>query len=207
MKLQKSFYLRRDVTAVAKQLLGKVLMTKNDDELTGGIIVETEAYSEKEKGSHAFKGRTKRNEVMFDAGGVAYVYLCYGIHEMFNVVTNKEGKADAVLVRALEPLVGTDVMMLRMNTQSEIKIASGPGKLTKALGIDRAWNGKELDGDEIWIEDQNIKIKAADMVSSPRIGIDYAGEDALLPWRFRIRSIQDYKPTIEKIRVRRTLAT
>ncbi len=106
MKVDQSFFLHRNVTTVAKLLLGKILVTKIGHEITAGMIVETEAYSHKEKGSHAFKGMTKRNEVMFENGGVAYVYLCYGVHEMFNIVTNEQSKADAVLIRALEPLEG-----------------------------------------------------------------------------------------------------
>jgi len=187
MKLPESFYVRSNVTTIARQLLGKVLVTKINSELTSGIIVETEAYSDKEKGSHAFKGMTKRNEVMFGPGGKAYVYLCYGVHEMFNVVTNNEGKADAILIRALEPLEGIEVMLERMNTNYATRITSGPGKLAKALGIDRKLNGEKLTMNKIWIEDERVKIKRSDIVSSPRIGIDYAGDDALLPWRFTIR--------------------
>jgi DNA-3-methyladenine glycosylase len=187
MKLPHSFYLRRNVTTIARQLLGKILVTKINNQVTSGIIVETEAYSSKERGSHAFKGRTKRNEVMFEPGGKAYVYLCYGVHEMFNVVTNKESKADAILIRALEPVSGIEIMLERVNADSQSRITSGPGKLTKAMGIDRKMNGEELNKNKIWIEDQGVKIKSAAIDSTPRIGIDYAGDDALLPWRFTIR--------------------
>jgi len=177
MKVDQSFFLHRNVTTVAKLLLGKILVTKIGHEITAGMIVETEAYSHKEKGSHAFKGMTKRNEVMFENGGVAYVYLCYGVHEMFNIVTNEQSKADAVLIRALEPLEGN----------SPKRITSGPGKLAKAMAINRKLNGKKLDGNIIWIEDRGIKFKTLEIAKGPRIGIDYAGEDALLPWRFTIR--------------------
>jgi DNA-3-methyladenine glycosylase len=187
MKLPESFFSRRVVTIIAKQLLGKMLTTKIEGAVTSGIIVETEAYSYKERGSHAFRGLTPRNQVMFGEGGRAYVYLCYGVHEMFNVVTNKKGDADAVLIRALQPIKGVDVMMQRMKTKSEKRITSGPGKLSKALGIDRKLNGENLRGNLIWIEDGGLKIKRNDIVSGPRIGIDYAGEDALLPWRFFIK--------------------
>jgi DNA-3-methyladenine glycosylase len=152
------------------------------------MIVETEAYSFKEKGCHAHNGMTKRNEVMFDDGGVAYVYLCYGVHEMFNVVTNVKGKADAILIRALEPVKGVELMQERMQTETTRRITSGPGKLTKALGIDRSLNGKDLNGSEIWIEDQKHKVSFRDIVCVKRIGIDYAGEDALLPWRFFLKN-------------------
>lgn len=187
MKLGESFYIRRNVTTIARELLGKVLSTKINNQVTSGIIVETEAYSYKEKGCHAFKGMTKRNEVMFEQGGKAYVYLCYGIHEMFNVVTNEAGKADAILVRALEPASGIEVMQERMGAQTPARITSGPGKLTRALGIDRKLNGEKLVQNVIWIEDQGIKIKPAAIVCTARIGIDYAGGDALLPWRFTIK--------------------
>lgn len=148
--------------------------------------METEAYSYKERGCHAYRGITERNKVMFEPGGVAYVYLCYGIHQMMNVVTNKEEKAEAVLIRALEPLEGLDVMLRRMAVKTEKRITSGPGKLTKALGIDRNQNGQSLGGSEIWIENRNIKVAKSRIMSSPRIGIDYAGEDAKLPWRFTL---------------------
>ena len=134
MKLDGSFYQRKDVVRIAKELLGKVLLTNIDEKITGGIIVETEAYSYKEKGCHAYNNRmTERNKVMFKSGGHVYVYLCYGIHHLFNVVTNVEGKADAVLIRALEPVVGKNYIMRRMKSDSIKRTTSGPGKLTKAL--------------------------------------------------------------------------
>jgi DNA-3-methyladenine glycosylase len=188
MKLGESFYQRNDVVKIAKELLGKVLHTKIDGKITGGIIVETEAYSFKEKGCHAYNSRmTERNKVMFKSGGYSYVYLCYGIHHLFNVVTNMDGKADAVLIRALEPIVGENYILQRMKSVSLKRATSGPGKLTKALGIDRAFNGDHLLGDKIWIEDQGIILRKSAIQSSPRIGIDYAEEDADLPWRFTIR--------------------
>lgn len=187
MKLPNSFYQRQNVTAIAKELIGKVLVTNVNKTLTSGIIVETEAYSYKDRGCHAYKGLTPRNKVMFEEGGVAYVYLCYGIHHLFNVVTNQKDKADAVLIRALEPLAGQSVMQQRMNANSLNKITSGPGKLTKALGIDRRHNGLFLRNDEIWIEEGTSPIRAKNILASPRIGIDYAGEDAKLPWRFTLK--------------------
>ena len=188
MKLDESFYLRDNVVRIAKDLLGKVLLTTVGRKITAGIIVETEAYSYKEKGCHAYNSRmTERNKVMFKSGGHAYVYLCYGIHHLFNVVTNVEGKADAVLIRALQPTLGEEHILRRMNTNSMKKTTSGPGKLTKAMGIDRSLNGDYLLSDRVWIEDQGIKILKRTIVASPRIGIDYAGEDAELPWRFTIK--------------------
>lgn len=188
MKLPESFYQDSNVVQVARKLLGKVLITNIEGKLTGGMIVETEAYSSRERGCHAYDNRkTNRNKVMFDNGGVSYVYLCYGVHHLFNVVTNEAGKADAVLIRALEPVHGAEVMMKRMGTKVMKRITSGPGKLSKALGIDRSHNGEYLLGNHIWIEDAGNKIAKRQIQESPRIGIDYAGEDALLPWRFTIR--------------------
>lgn len=185
--LPDSFYTRKDVTHIARQLLGKKLVTNVLGKKSGGIIVETEAYSFRERGCHAFNNKmTNRNKVMFETGGVAYVYLCYGIHHLFNVVTNKHGVADAVLVRALQPVEGEEWMLGRMNTTSLKRITSGPGKLTKALGIDRAFDGKELNSIELWIE-EGVKVSSKQIIASARIGIDYAGDDALLPWRFSIR--------------------
>ncbi|MFM7850659.1 MAG: DNA-3-methyladenine glycosylase, partial [Flammeovirgaceae bacterium] len=154
MKLTESFYQRHNVANIAKELIGKVLVTNVNQMLTSGLIVETEAYSYRERGCHAYRGCTARNKVMFEWGGVAYVYLCYGIHQMVNVVTNKKDQAEAVLIRALQPLDGWNIMMKRMNTSSLKKITSGPGKLTKAMGIDQRHNGMNLIGDEIWVEDR-----------------------------------------------------
>ncbi len=188
MKLSESFYQQSDVVKIARELLGKELVVNIRNKISGGIIVETEAYSWKEKGSHAYNNRkTDRNAVMYLPGGFSYVYLCYGIHNMFNVVTGADGVAEAVLIRALEPTTGIALMHKRMNTDSDHRITSGPGKLAKALGIDRSLNGKYLLGDEVWIEDSGIKIGKKNIIASKRIGIDYAGEDALLPWRFTIK--------------------
>ncbi len=188
MKLQPSFYHRRNVTTIARDLLGKVLITSIKGQVSSGIIVETEAYSWKERGCHAYNGRkTLRNEVMFDAGGKAYVYLCYGMHHLFNVVTNREGIAEAVLIRAVEPLQGMEIMIERRGDVPVHQLTSGPGKLTRALGIDRSWNGKVLWNDEVWIEDIGRKVFGKQLKVSKRIGIDYAGEDANLLWRFSLR--------------------
>jgi DNA-3-methyladenine glycosylase len=187
MRLALEFFQRSKVTQIARELLGKVLITRTDGKITAGLIVESEAYSWRERGCHAFNNkRTSRNEVMFGPGGFAYVYLCYGIHHLFNVVTNAEDRAEAVLIRALEPLQGTELMRERMQVDRINGITSGPGKLTRALGIDRSFNGKFLLGEDIWIEEGTM-IKPREIVSSRRIGIDYAGKDALLPWRFSLR--------------------
>jgi len=186
--LTPEFYQQTNVVAIARKLLGKVLITRINDELTAGRIVETEAYSFKERGCHAFNGRkTLRNEVMFADGGIAYVYLCYGMYNLFNVVTNKAGKAEAVLIRALEPVAGQDIMLRRMNVYKLTRITSGPGKLTRALGIERGLNGASLFDAAITIDDAPPIINSKKIVATTRIGIDYAGADAKLPWRFYLK--------------------
>lgn len=189
-KLPYSFYQQEDVISLAKQLLGKKLFTLIDGELTGGIIVETEAYSGiVDKASHAYNGRfTPRTSTMYKAGGISYVYLCYGIHHLFNVVTGVEGNPHAVLIRGLEPIDGLSTMLRRRNMQSLApKITAGPGALAKALGIDKKLNAKDLLGNEIWIEDVGTQYLATEIISSPRVGVAYAQDHALLPWRFYIK--------------------
>jgi len=185
-KLDRSFYLRDDVVQIAQDLLGKVLVSHCNGEFTSGKIVETEAYCGRgDKACHANGKRTPRTEVMYGEGGHAYVYLCYGIHHLFNVVTNREGLADAVLIRALEPLAGQETMKVRRG-KGNAKLASGPGTLSQAMGIDVKMSGEDLLGDQLWIAEE--KEPAAFVISSDtRIGVDYAEEDAFLPWRFLIK--------------------
>lgn len=189
MKLTESFYQRTNVVKIARDLLGKGLFTNIDGVITGGMIVETEAYSWKERGCHAYGAKkTNRNAIMFEKGGYAYVYLCYGMYHLFNVVTNRKGVADAVLIRGIEPVQGIAEMSLRRGPlRNPFHLTSGPGKLTKAMGIDRKMNGKFLLDSEVWLEDIGVKISPAKIDATPRIGIDYAGEDARLPWRFTVR--------------------
>ena len=155
------------------------------------MIVETEAYSGAvDKASHAYKNKmTKRTRVMFKEGGIAYVYLCYGIHHLFNVVTNLEGHPDAVLIRAIQPLdwILNPGTILRKRSAVSVTLSNGPGKLTKAMKIDLRHNGLDLTGDEIWIENGESPLTKESIVSSKRIGVDYAGEDANLDWRFYIK--------------------
>lgn len=187
--LPSSFYQHDDVLSISSRLLGKYLMTNIDGVLTGGMIIETEAYKGPEdKASHAHNNRrTKRTEVMFHNGGIAYVYRCYGIHALFNVVTSLSGTPHAVLIRAIDPEIGIEKMLERRGKKSLDKtLASGPGTLTQSLGIDTVHNGVSLQGPLIWIEDRGIKIKEEEVEMSPRIGVDYAGEHAQLPWRFRV---------------------
>ncbi len=190
MKLPNEYFLNEDVVALAKDLLGKVLYTNIDGEISAGIIVETEAYfGIKDKASHAYGGRrTNRTETMYSAGGVSYVYLCYGMHHLFNVVTSVKDDPHAVLIRAIEPLVGLDLMEARRNMPAtKPAISSGPGSAAKALGIDRSFNAKNLIGNEIWLEDQGIIYKDYEIAATPRVGIAYAQEHASLPWRFFVK--------------------
>jgi DNA-3-methyladenine glycosylase len=190
VKLPLSFYLGHDVVSISKALLGKYLFTRIDGELTGGFIVETEAYNGAvDKASHAYGNRrTNRTEIMFRQGGIAYIYLCYGIHEMLNVVTSTEGHAQAILIRAIEPVEGIETILLRRNmAQVRPNITAGPGSVAKALGIDRRLNGISLQSDELWIEDRGLSFPDDQIAAVPRIGVAYAAEDALLPYRFYVR--------------------
>jgi DNA-3-methyladenine glycosylase len=190
LKLQSSYYLNQDVLFLAKDVLGKVLFTQINGQITAGVIVETEAYfGEMDKASHAYGGRrTNRTEIMYSQGGVSYVYLCYGIHHLFNIVTSVKGEPHAVLIRAIEPMIGKEIMEERRNMPvTKSAISAGPGSAAKALGIDNYFNGKELDAEEIWLEDHGIKYKDDEIVASPRVGVAYAQEDAFLPWRFFVK--------------------
>lgn len=190
MKLSPEYYLNEDVVALAKDLLGKVLYTNIDGQITAGIIVETEAYfGIKDKASHAYGGRrTNRTETMYSQGGVAYVYLCYGMHNLFNVVSSVKDDPHAVLIRAIEPLIGQAIIEERRNMPiTKPAISSGPGSAAKALGIDRSFNLKNLSGNEIWIEDHQLHYQDDEIFAGPRVGIAYAKEHALLPWRFFIK--------------------
>ena len=187
--LKPSFYTRRNVIQIAKELLGKILITQFNNQPTAVRIVETEAYNGfTDKASHAYAGkRTVRTEIMYATGGVAYVYLCYGIHHLFNVVTNNVNIPDAILIRAGEPVFGTEYMLDRTcKTKLDFTITKGPGNVSKALGINLDQNGKSLIKNELCIASDNYKLAKKEIISSPRIGVDYAGEDALLPYRFYI---------------------
>ena len=187
MRLPQSFYLRDDVIRISRDLLGKVLCTRIDGESTAVIITETEAYAGvDDKASHAYGGRlTRRTEPMFGPGGRAYVYLCYGIHHLFNVVTNREGVPHAILVRAAEALQGVDVMLRRRGKPDvDGSLLAGPGSVAKALGITTSLSGVSLLGGQVWIEDREIGVDDATVIDGPRVGVDYAGEDAARPYRF-----------------------
>lgn len=186
-KVSLAFYLDDDVVAISRALLGMVLMTKIDGSLTGGVIVETEAYrGPEDRASHAFGGRrTPRNEAMYRRGGIAYVYRCYGMHNLFNVVTNQAQMPHAVLIRAIEPITGIDTMLQRRSKVApDATLTNGPGSLCRALGITTLHNMTPLNSSVVWIEDHGIVIPPRNIVAGPRVGVDYAGQDAKLPWRF-----------------------
>jgi DNA-3-methyladenine glycosylase len=187
VKLGKDFYLQEDVVGVAKSLLGKIIFTSAGEMVTGGMITETEAYAGiTDRASHAWNNRlTERTRTMYQTGGLAYVYLCYGIHHLFNFVTNKAGVPHAVLMRGIYPMFGRGFMELRSGKKSSEKhFCDGPGKVTKALGITIKDNGTDLIGNRIWVEDRGIVVKDTDILITPRIGVGYAGEDARLAYRF-----------------------
>jgi DNA-3-methyladenine glycosylase len=189
-KLSIEFYKRDNVVAVAKELLGKILVTKFNNIETSGRIVEVEAYNgEIDKASHAYGGRrTNRTEVMYAHGGVCYVYLCYGIHHLFNVVTNDKNIPHAILIRALEPLKGIEKMLQRTwKKKLDYTLTKGPGNVSKALGIETRHTGISLLSKELFIADDGMIYSDKEIISSPRIGVDYAGKDALLNYRFYVK--------------------
>jgi DNA-3-methyladenine glycosylase len=188
-KLKPAFYEREDVLAIARELLGKLVITTFNGVETIGRIVETEAYRGiTDRASHAYGGRrTTRTEVMFCKGGVAYVYLCYGVHHLFNVVTGSENIPHAVLIRAVEPVSGTASMQLRSSRSAwDRAIGSGPGNMSRALGIITAHSGMSLQGEKLYLVQDEYMLPANRIIATPRIGVDYAGDDALLPYRFII---------------------
>ncbi len=179
-KLERDFFIRGTLW-VARNLLGKYIVRRIGDNFRAGKIVETEAYiGPQDKASHAFNWkRTPRNEAEYLEGGFLYVYLCYGVHWQLNIVTYKKGRPECVLIRALEPVKKED---------REKRIASGPGKLTKWLKIDKSFDKEDLiKSKRIWVEDRGESIKKKDIVATERVGIDYAKEWADVPWRFYIK--------------------
>ncbi len=190
-KLPLSFYARKDVVRIAKDLIGKIIVTNFDGNLTSGKVVETEAYvALTDKASHSYGGRrTARNEHMYSAPGTAYVYICYGLHQMMNIVTNDKDVPDAVLIRAVEPIDGIDIMLKRTGKQIfDSTLTRGPGNVGKALGIFKHHSGNYLLGNEIYLMDNKIKINNEEIGISKRIGVESAGQDAQLPYRFYLRN-------------------
>lgn len=191
--LPREFYTRPNVVQIAKELLGKVLYTSFNHEITAGIIVETEAYEGvTDKASHAYNNRrTGRTEIMYTEGGTTYVYLCYGIHSLFNIVTSVKDNPHAVLIRGIEPLHGIEIMKKRVGKNLlEPKNGIGPGNISKLLGIKVIHSGLDLCMDlpgerKIWVQDEGISVMVGEIKTGPRIGIQYAAEDAFLPFRFQ----------------------
>ncbi len=189
-KLRIEFYKRENVVLIARQLVGKIITTNIEGIITSGRIVETEAYMGiTDKASHAFAGRrTARNEHIYGSPATSYVYICYGIHHLFNVVTNKKDIPHAVLIRAVEPLQGIADMLIRTGKKDlDDSLTRGPGNAAKALGINKLHSGFNLLGESIFISEDDCKIPDEMVVSSPRIGVDYAAEDAALPYRFYVK--------------------
>ncbi|WP_215226087.1 DNA-3-methyladenine glycosylase [Echinicola shivajiensis] len=190
--LAKEFFLDRNVTDIAKDLLGKIIVSEFNGKITTARIVETEAYDGNvDKACHAFPNKlTPRTAVMFKEGGRSYVYLCYGIHHLLNIVTHAEGDARAVLIRAVEPISGIDIMHERRKVKNNRDLTNGPGKLTKALGITSEDNDVNLFNQEsgLWIGYKEEGYDDFEIITTQRIGVDYAEEDALLPWRFYIKN-------------------
>lgn len=190
-RLTKEFYQRSDVLKVAKELLGKILVTNWNGVITSGRIVEVEAYAGiNDMASHARHGRrTARNEIMYASGGVAYVYLCYGIHHLFNVVTHGKDIPHAILIRAIEPVKGIELMLERTGKKRpDNTLTKGPGNVSKALGIYTEHSGHTLSGRQLFIADDGFTFSNNEIGSSPRIGVDYAGTDAHLPYRFYVKA-------------------
>jgi DNA-3-methyladenine glycosylase len=191
--LPHTFYQTTDTPTLARQLLGKILATRIHGTLTTGIITETEAYTGiHDKASHSYGNRrTKRTETMYLPGGHAYIYLCYGIHHLFNIVTGPRNHPSAILIRAIQPLHGLPTILKRRHAKKPTpNLTSGPGTLTQALAITTKHDRTNLTlGKTIWIEDHGIQIKQKHITTTPRIGIDYAQEHTHLPYRFLITPI------------------
>lgn len=189
-KLPVKYFRNEDVVFLARDLLGKQLYSFADGQLTGGIIVETEAYrGPEDRGSHAWMGkRTPRNETMYHAGGIVYMYICYGIHDMLNIVTGTEGMSHAILIRAIEPTTGIEQMRIRRSLfDHDKRLCRGPGALAKALGLNKSHNGIDLQSDMIWLEDHGRSYGEEQIAASPRVGLSFEGPYRDIAWRFFVR--------------------
>jgi DNA-3-methyladenine glycosylase len=186
-----AFYQRPDVLTIARELLGKHVFTQLDGELTGGRIVETEAYRHEGDPSITLhlQRKAKQAQALYQPGGHAYLYTVYRVHTLFNLTVNDAAHPDAVLIRAIEPLVGIDVMQHRRGLAKVARnLTAGPGVLSQALGLTPALNGELLTGPHIWFEDAGEIIADDNVLASSRVGLEYAGEEAVaLPWRFRVK--------------------
>jgi len=188
--LEPSYYQNEDVVYLAKDLLGKVIITNIDNMVTSAEIVETEAYNGiNDKACHAYNNRrTKRTSAMYKRGGVAYVYICYGMHHLFNVVTGRENEPQAVLIRAVKPLDGINAMLARRKKNTlQRSLTAGPGALCQALGITKEINETPLTSELIGIYGVFNNYREDDIQISKRVGVAYAEDDALLPYRFRVK--------------------
>ena len=190
-RLPHSYYQSLEVTALAKDLLGKYLVTEINGIRCSGKIVETEAYrGPDDKACHAYNNRrTPRTEVMYETGGVAYIYICYGMHHLMNIVTGPRDNAHAILIRALEPIEGIETMAERRQMQvSDFRLTKGPGALSLAMGLTCTLSGASLiSSSPVWVEDHGISFSALEICSGPRIGVESAGEAAQWPWRYFIK--------------------
>jgi len=189
-KIPLSFYTRKDVVLIAKELIGKIIVTNFEGIITSGRIVETEAYvGITDKASHSYnKKRTARNEHMYAPAATAYVYICYGLHQMLNIVTNAKDVPDAILIRAIEPLLGIESMLKRTGKKILDKtLTRGPGNVGKALGIFKYHSGLNFLDEEIYLLNDGFKITKDNIGISKRIGVESAGADALLPYRFYLQ--------------------
>jgi len=188
-RIEPEFFLRDDVIKIACELIGCSIHTNINGHKVSALVTETEAYNGvHDKAAHSYDGRfTERTRTMYRPAGIAYVYLCYGIHHLFNVVVGQQGDPKAILLRAIWPLSGMEVMHSRRGKELlEHKIGSGPGTSSEALGIKTSHNGTDLQGDVIWLEERIVQPKENDIIVGPRIGVDHAEEDAELPYRFRL---------------------
>lgn len=189
-KIPIDFYRRDDVVQIASDLIGKDLYTCIGGKICAGTIVETEAYrGPEDRASHAFNNRrTPSNEMMYSAGGKVYIYICYGIHDMLNIVTGTEGSSHAILIRAIEPHTGIEYMRERRNLfNNDRRLCQGPGSLAKAMGLNKSHNGADILSDMIWIEDSGKSYSADEINSSARIGLNFEGPYKLIPWRFYLK--------------------
>ena len=189
MKLTEAFYTREDTVEMARELIGKFVYTDINGQKTGGMIVETEAYmGVTDSSCHSFNNRKSvKNASMFNNGGVAYMYICYGIHDMFNIVTGSEGDSQVILIRAIEPTIGVDAMKERRGDIPLNRLAKGPGSLAKALGLNRSFDNASLLDNTLWIEDQGIVIASGAIVESARIGLGCPEPYFSMPWRFFLK--------------------
>ncbi len=187
--LKREFYKRNDTLLIAQELLGKLLVVPIENgERVSGIIVETEAYlGPEDRAAHSYGNlRTKRTEAMFAKGGIAYVFIVYGIYYQFNVVTGGIDRPHAVLIRAIEPIEGIEKMQERRAGQPLNNLTNGPGKLTIAFGIDKSFNQADLCGGRVWIEERDLE-SGFEIACGTRIGIEYAGEWANRNYRYWIK--------------------